>query len=410
MARHEDLLRRFAPQLLYDSQETYFADSAAEWTDNPSNVLRREPQTGTDPVILAAATPGPDQPRLTLEFLGNPNYDNGARANPGDQISDATTDYRDQYARLRGRRYANVIYGRAAGDRDGRLWLQYWFWFFYNDYTLAFDIGLHEGDWEMIQLRLAAESETPDLAVYSQHAHAERRPWDLVGKAPGKPDTPLVYVGRGSHASYFAPGLHETDVWYDVADGKRPAPAMRLEFLDDLLWASWPGRWGDTQKRVAKIDTPSPVAPCSHSHWDDPAKLLDGAVEHEVRPPEDAPDDIRVEREAGRLVLEWDLTRDARDPGAIVLNVNSADEPGVAPRAYTFDVRATPRGRLDTTIALDPERHYEVHLSIVDAHGIPSAARLELIEPDAPRRLDLRAIARLLGRVVAWVRAAVGRG
>ena len=49
-------------------------------------------------------------------------------------------------------------------------------------------------------------------------------------------------------------------------------------------------------------------------------------------------------------------------------------------------------------------------MSIVDAHGIPSAARLELIEPDAPRRLDLRAIARLLGRVVAWVRAAVGRG
>jgi len=41
MPNDVDLLRRFQPQLLYDSNEAFFADSAAEWTDNPGNVLRR---------------------------------------------------------------------------------------------------------------------------------------------------------------------------------------------------------------------------------------------------------------------------------------------------------------------------------------------------------------------------------
>ena len=79
MARDEELLRRFAPQLMYDSQETYFADSAAEWTDNAPNVLRREPQTGRDAVILAAARPAEGEERLGRDFLGEVSYASGAR-------------------------------------------------------------------------------------------------------------------------------------------------------------------------------------------------------------------------------------------------------------------------------------------------------------------------------------------
>ena len=405
MAEHEDELRRFVPQLLYDSQETYFADSAAEWTDNPANVLRREPQTGKDPVILASATPGEREEKLTLDFLGEVSYANGARAHPGDQISDAPPDYREQYARLRSPRYANVIYARAATDRESLLWLQYWFWYFYNDERLAFDIGAHEGDWEMIQLRLAGEGGTPDLAVYAQHARAERRPWDLVARATGRPETPLVYVGRGSHASYFEPGLHVTDVWYDIVDGARPAPAARLEFLDDLPWARWPGRWGGTPKRIAAVDQDSPVAPCRHSQWHDPAALLDRAVEHALRAPDAAPDGIRLARDDGYLVLAWDLARERPGARAIIVNVNSADEPGVAPRAYTFDVERSPRARLQTTIELDPAKHYELHVSVIDATGMPSTCRRVLIEPPVSRGFDLKTILRAIGRFVAWVRA-----
>ena len=37
----------------------------------------------------------------------------------------------------------------TEAGRDGRLALQYWFFYPYNDYT-----NKHEGDWEMVQLLL----------------------------------------------------------------------------------------------------------------------------------------------------------------------------------------------------------------------------------------------------------------
>src|SRR5438552_37275 len=125
MGAHDDLLRRFQPLLRYDSIEQYFADSPAQWTDNPGNELRR--------------------------------------------------------------------------------------------------------------------ADEPDLAVYAQHRYAEKRPWPAVQKAAGRPDTAVVYVARGSHASYFEPGFHTTEAWYDLADGKRAAPPTRLEIVDGVEgWSAWP--------------------------------------------------------------------------------------------------------------------------------------------------------------------------
>ena len=39
MASTAELLKRHRPFLKYDSQESYFADSARTWTDNPGNRL-----------------------------------------------------------------------------------------------------------------------------------------------------------------------------------------------------------------------------------------------------------------------------------------------------------------------------------------------------------------------------------
>ena len=39
MASTAELLKRHRPFLKYDSQESYFSDSAATWTDNPGNRL-----------------------------------------------------------------------------------------------------------------------------------------------------------------------------------------------------------------------------------------------------------------------------------------------------------------------------------------------------------------------------------
>ena len=103
--------------------------------------------------------PAPGGQALTLALLDAGHYHDaaGSAVSADDRLSIAGQNYRDQYSALRTAHpeLRNRIYGHAVRDKDGSLWLQYWFFYFYNDYHLAFDIGLHEGDWEMIQLHLA---------------------------------------------------------------------------------------------------------------------------------------------------------------------------------------------------------------------------------------------------------------
>jgi Vacuolar protein sorting-associated protein 62 len=239
----ERLLNRFLPFLRYDSCEAFFADSAAEWTDNPSNVLRGpRPPGGTQLEVIAAVEAGAAPDRLSLELLGEYEHQEG------DHIGDLRKDYRTQYVELRKNpEYRNRIYGRLALGETGNAWLQYWFFYFYNDYRMAGGLGLHEGDWEMIQLRMPTRDpgpdDVPEEAVYAQHKHAQRCDWSDVEKHPGS-DRPVVYVGRGSHASYFEPGVHETEAWIDVADGEATPSELRLELVGDARpgWLRWPGR------------------------------------------------------------------------------------------------------------------------------------------------------------------------
>jgi hypothetical protein len=39
---------------------------------------------------------------------------------------------------------ANQVYGHAVRDSDGALWLQYWFFYYYNDKAMLGN-GRHEG-------------------------------------------------------------------------------------------------------------------------------------------------------------------------------------------------------------------------------------------------------------------------
>src|SRR4051812_37521270 len=53
-----------------------------------------------------------------------------------------------------------------------------------------------------LRQRPRGRNEQPDLAVYAQHAGGESRHWAQVDLVPGT-QRPIVYVARGSHASYF---------------------------------------------------------------------------------------------------------------------------------------------------------------------------------------------------------------
>lgn len=97
---------------------------------------------------------------------------------------------------------------------QSRVALQYWFPYYYDDWA-----NRHEGDWESITIlldlnpgiitigRQLTESELLDGITgadvgYSSHEDGYRRLWDDVQKtAEGRP---IVYVARGSSASYFS--------------------------------------------------------------------------------------------------------------------------------------------------------------------------------------------------------------
>ena len=413
MGAHDDLLERFAPALRYDSNEQFFADSAAQYTDAPGLTLRRAaaPPGGAGAVI-AAAVPAGGEPKLTLAFLGPRTYANGATVDKTDVIGVRGRDYRAQYVRLRTSRpeLNNRVYGRAV-EVNGRLWLQYWMWYFYNDYQLALGFGTHEGDWESIQLRMGIDGDAPDVAVYAQHRHGEKRNWEDVEKLRGG-DTPVVYVARGSHAAYFEAGFHQTEAWYDVADGKRPGPRLALEIVDAKThpWLLWPGRWGDTLPRDPKnaLDQSAPTGPGTKRHWRNPDTLLDEARAPVRRKTPEAPDVLVRRGEGDRLRIDYDLSERDVAPRALVVTVNSRNEKGVPPITHTFDeVAQKPKGTITTDVPLHPARHYDVYASTVAGDPPqPSASKFTEIEPlEAERDEPLGPkVAQAIGRVFARIR------
>jgi hypothetical protein len=382
LASAAELLTLHQPVLKYDSQESYFADAAAEWTDNPGNTLK-----GADGKAIVSAGHG-----LSLAFLG-PTYDNGRAATAKDLIGDPSQDYSNQARRMHALPgYANHIYGHAVLDAAGDLWLQYWFFYFYNDYNLIggfIKAGLHEGDWEMIQIRLRAEQ--PDLAVYAQHTHAQSRAWAQVDLLPTT-QRPVVYVARGSHASYFEPGTHWTGAWFDYADGKRRSPDQALDIVDDdqpeWAWVHWPGTWGDTRKSGDNpLDSDSPRGPGGHAQWDDPLSLVEKASARAAATPPPRP----LPPPAPRVRVEWSArgirvyyrvlaASGGKRPSALTVTINSPDE-NLPPTTQTFAIRGA-TGSVELPGA-DPTHRYDVYVSAATADGLASESVRSDLAPES---------------------------
>ena len=365
MPDHDDLLKRFQPVLRYDSNEQFFADSAEQLMVNPGVELRRKRTATGNGAVLARAGG-----ELALAFLAERRYADGTPVEEGDVIGAAGKDYREQYRKLRVARpeLTNVVYGHAIAV-NGRIWLQYWLWYFYNDYQLSFGAGTHEGDWEMVQLRMDDQAGHPDIAVYAQHSYAEVRPWNRVERFLPDDLRPVVYVARGSHASYFEAGYHQTEAWYDLADGKRRMkrrPVLEILGTDEPAWTRWPGRWGDTLpgKRVTKvIESNSPTGPGAKKQWTDPERLLDNKVVPKHGKAQ-APPDVLVKRLGGRLRIEYDVTKRSPRPDMFVVTVNSTDD-ARPPSTHNVPVHVSGHGKVTTAVVLDPLKRYDVHTSTV---------------------------------------------
>jgi hypothetical protein len=404
-----ELLRRFQPCLRYDALEAYFADSAELWTLNPGNRLHRGDEAKT---TIASVSDG-----LALDFLRPDRYPSGEEVRASDVIEASNEDYSDQYRELRRKNkdLRNVIYGHVAETPKG-AWLQYWFFYFLNDYQLAWGTGVHEGDWEMVQYKLRTDRSEPEQAVYAQHNFCQVKPWSEVRRLAdekeaeaippraGDSDRPLVYVGRGSHASYFTPGYHPTD-FYDYTDGTRRPKSARLAIVDELPpWFEWPGRWGGS-----RAGGRGPTGPCAHDQWGNPEGLIEKAYQGaEEGARADAPR-LWARRRRNRLLLEFDFSPMSAPPKRLIATVNSSDEPDVSPRPFRFALRSVLLGTLQTRIELDARKHYDVSVAVVDEQDRPSAAQVFVLGPSSGLLGLRRRITSAFGRLVHLIRLALGR-
>jgi subtilisin family serine protease len=140
-----------------------------------------------------------------------------------------------------------VAYGRAWASADGSgAWLQYWLFSVHNPHHL---VGTHQGDWEMVQLKVDPSCEPADggllAATCFQHGEPEGRRRDELTGLIGEDGLLTLRVALGSHASYFdEEHLHLGDSIRPAAD----AEACAVLPLDEGAgWVQWPGYWGGSR-------------------------------------------------------------------------------------------------------------------------------------------------------------------
>lgn len=236
-------LRQHIPVLKFDSGEDFFPIRVRAITDNVGNRLLRE-----NDALLAERERGGKG--LNIRYLRGINkgvYPNGDAILESDKLDERGGDpddhIREDAARFQNSsRYGDRIYGRVVRLRDGErvtgAWLQYWFFYYHNDFPRT-DIGDHEGDFEMVQVKVDANAK-PLFAVYAHHKGASKCGWDDVRKRGSRP---IVYVALGSHASYFRSGPQGQDRDNDGARERRLRGLIRIG-TSSPQWLNWPGVWG----------------------------------------------------------------------------------------------------------------------------------------------------------------------
>ena len=157
----------------------------------------------------------------------------------GDSVRAGSSDPRDW-----------VTYVHVFPRLDGRISVQYWFFYPFNDGPLWFD---HEGDWEHVTVDVDREGGAVDVS-FAQHADNNpgvTRPWFDVNKAG---EHPVVLSALGSHASYpDQPGVR----WFERTSGCTDVSTHRSDLAHlgkRVDWSTW-----------ANVGTPSVRPPPSVS-------------------------------------------------------------------------------------------------------------------------------------------------
>ena len=289
LADETALAERYAPvvRLVAQAQECGYGES---YTPIDLEVLFAEPTValrgpwGPDLVKIgpAAADLSAERFEYHLDFPGNPLQPGCGYERWGQRVTKGTPP---------------TVYAHVAAEprRPGKLSLQYWFYYVFNDWN-----NTHEGDWEMIQLVFdAADAKEalgrrPAIVGYSQHEGAEQAGWgddklELVGGTH-----PVVYPAAGSHANFYESALFlgssaAEGVGCDDTTGPsrqlRPTvqtvPSAPAPAQERFPWIAFEGRWGELQPSIFN----GPTGPNLKSQWTKPIEWSEGWRERSIAVP-----------------------------------------------------------------------------------------------------------------------------
>jgi hypothetical protein len=183
--------------------------------------------------------------------------------------------------RLRAARPRATVYFHVLRQRaTGRVAIEYWFMYLYNDFY-----DRHEADWEGVTVFLHG---TSPLGV-SYSAHQGRRWLRWASQSVQNGTHPIVYVAHGSHADYSARGRYSIRVCWtlhgqrqcaltpkaDVASGtgaKLPPSGYDLQQLGGRPYT---GDWGSGNYILGIGRTADHVTdPRRRSEYTDPFAIL----------------------------------------------------------------------------------------------------------------------------------------
>jgi hypothetical protein len=220
-------------------------------------------------------------PGYYLDFPGNP-------IDPG-------CYYERQFQRWNDGRPPSV-YAHIATDPSfpGRLALQYWFYYTFNDFT-----DKHESDWEMGQVDFRASSAAEALRTgpyevdLAQHAGGERSPWTDT-KLQKEGTHPVFFDATGSHADYFGRALYlgrGSREGFGCDDTRTATRRLQLQTVllpnvpsspsEPYAWLAFQGRWGQREPGINN----GPFGPAAHDQWLSPIEWASGLRDTSVEVP-----------------------------------------------------------------------------------------------------------------------------
>ncbi len=166
------------------------------------------------------------------------------RDGPGLDTQRRSNEVLAAYGRDQDLARAGTAYGRLVSDGNA-LFLQYWL--FYADNPCVLPPGRHDGDWELVQVRVERIGEAFEATQVTLAEHG--KPVTRQVEATRRGEGPDVFVAVDSHACYFVEGAHPMVPLSDVCDpagapGAKPSVKPLPVAPDKRDWVHWSGRWG----------------------------------------------------------------------------------------------------------------------------------------------------------------------